>query len=125
MFPGGGNHAWVLLGIAALLTLVTILFTEVFHFEIPELTAKVLYGVATVLGVVYPAKSGWASLRQGRLTINALLVVAVAGAIYLNLWEEAAGLVVIFSLGDVLKRPKLRKAPLSGSVNALGKSTPP
>lgn len=90
------------LGIAGFLTLFTLLATEVVHFEIPETIVRVLYSVAALIGVLYPAKSGWIALRQKRLTINTLLVVAVVGAIYLNLWEEAAGLVVIFSLGDVL-----------------------
>jgi Cd2+/Zn2+-exporting ATPase len=50
-----------------------------------------------------PARSAYASLKRKRITINTLLVVGSAGAIWLGLWEEAASLVVIFSLGEVME----------------------
>jgi Zn2+/Cd2+-exporting ATPase len=44
-----------------------------------------------------------AALRARRLAFVQLLVVAVAGAVILGVIEEAAILVVIYSLGDVLE----------------------
>ncbi len=92
----------VLLLVAGFLTVFTFV-AEVAHIGLPETWARVLYGIAVAVGAIYPARNGWAALRQGRVNINTLLVVGAIGAIYLGLWEEAAGLVVIFSLGEVLE----------------------
>lgn len=106
----------VLLAIAGVITILT-LIAEWTHLGFPETTVKVFYGIAVIIGGIYPAKSGFAALRHGRLTINTLLIVGAIGAIYLGLWEEAAGLVVIFSLGDVLEAYAVDKA--RGSIQAL------
>lgn len=106
----------ILLLIASVITGLT-LTAELINLELPEVWVKVLYGFAAFTGAIYPAKSGWRALRQGSLTINALLVVGAIGAIYLDLWEEAAGLVVIFSLGEVLEAYAMDKA--RGSIRAL------
>ena len=82
-----------------------------------EVTEKFLYGAAALLGGIYPARKGWADLRRGLLTINSLLIAGALGAIYLDLWEEAAVLVVIFSLGDVLEAYAIDKA--RGSIRSL------
>lgn len=107
---------FVLLLFAGLLTTFTYL-TEVMHLGLSETLARIFYGIAAVVGAIYPAKSGLSALRQGRVTINMLLVVGALGAIYLDLWEEAAGLVVIFSLGEVLEAYAVDKA--RGSIRAL------
>lgn len=106
----------VLLAIAGAITILT-LIAEWTHLGLPETLAKAFYGIAVIMGGIYPAKSGFAALRHGRLTINTLLIVGAIGAIYLDLWEEAAGLVVIFSLGDVLEAYAVDKA--RGSIQAL------
>jgi len=106
----------VLLAIAGAITILT-LIAEWTHLGLSETLAKVLYGIAVIIGGIYPDKSGFAALRHGRLTINTLLIVGAIGAIYLGLWEEAAGLVVIFSLGDVLEAYAVDKA--RGSIQAL------
>ena len=62
-----------------------------------------IYIVAIVIGLYYPAISGFKSLLKFRLSLNILLVLATAGAIALNLWAEAAGLIFVFSLGEVLE----------------------
>ena len=104
----------ILLAISSVITILT-LVAEWTH--IPETWAKVLYGTAVIIGGIFPAKKGLSSLRHGRLTINTLLIVGAIGAIYLGLWEEAALLVVIFSLGEVLESYAVDKA--RGSIQAL------
>lgn len=106
----------ILLSISAVITVLT-LIAEWTHIGLPENWAKVLYGAAVIIGGIFPAKKGLSSLRRGRLTINTLLVVGTIGAIYLGLWEEAALLVVIFSLGEVLESYAVDKA--RGSIQAL------
>lgn len=106
----------ILLAISGVITILT-LIAEWTHIGLTETWAKVLYGTAVIVGGIFPAKKGLSSLKHGRLTINALLVVGAIGAIYLGLWEEAAMLVVIFSLGEVLESYAVDKA--RGSIQAL------
>lgn len=106
----------VLLALSAVITVLTII-AEWTHIGLPETWAKVLYGVAVIIGGIFPAKKGLSSLKHGRLTINTLLVVGAIGAIYLGLWKEASLLVVIFSLGEVLESYAVDKA--RGSIQAL------
>ena len=111
----------VFLAIAGAITILT-LIGEWTHLGLSENLAKTFYGIAVVVGGIFPAKAGFASLRHGRLTINTLLIVGAMGSIYLGLWEEAAGLIVIFSLGDVLEAYAVDKA--RGSIKALVELAP-
>ncbi|MDO8446133.1 MAG: cation-translocating P-type ATPase [Deltaproteobacteria bacterium] len=65
--------------------------------------AAFLYGAATVIGGYYPAKMGLTALKTLTPNIRTLMVAGALGAISLGLWEEAALLVLIYSLGDVLE----------------------
>ncbi len=111
----------ILLLIAGIITGLTLL-AEWTAWGLSESTAKILYGIAIALGGYYPVKSAWASLKRGSITLNALLVLATIGAIYLGLWEEAALLVVIFSLGEVMEAYAVDKA--RGAIRALVALTP-
>ncbi len=111
----------VLLLVAGILTAFT-LAAELVHLGLPEGWAKALYGIAVLVGGYYPARSGWASLKNRHITINTLLVVAAVGALFLGLWEEAALLVVIFSLGEVLEAYAVDKA--RGSIRKLVELAP-
>lgn len=66
-------------------------------------SAALLYGAATVIGGYYPAKMGLAALKTLTPNIRTLMVAGALGAVSLGLWEEAALLVLIYSLGDVLE----------------------
>ena len=110
----------VLLIISAMITAFT--FISKLSFGLPETWATALYGMAIVVGGIYPAKSGWNELRGGTLSINTLLIVAVLGAIYLGLLEEAAMLVVIFSLGELMESYAANKA--RDSIRALVELAP-
>ena len=68
-----------------------------------------IYIVAIIIGLYYPAINGARSLIRFSLNINALLVLATIGAISLGLWAEAAGLVFVFSLGEVLEAYAISK----------------
>lgn len=82
-----------------------ILFAFAFEhvFGISHRSASVLYGIATLIGGYYPAKMGLAALKTLRPNIRTLMVAGAIGAASLGLWEEAALLVLIYSLGDVLE----------------------
>ena len=85
--------------------------------------ALVLFWAALVTGGVFPTISGLRALRTGRLTISTLLIAAALGAIALGIIEEAALLVVVFSLGEVLEDYASDRA--RGAIRALMRLTPP
>lgn len=88
-----------------------------------EMLASGLYVATLLIGGFYPARSGLQALRTGRLTISTLLVAAAAGAVALGVFEEAALLVVVFSLGEVLEDYAADRA--RGAIRALMALTPP
>ena len=65
--------------------------------------AKVFAYFCVATGIIFPARTAFMLLRTRRVSINLLLVTAVAGAIPLGKVTEAACVVVIFSLGVVLE----------------------
>jgi len=83
----------------------------------PEPWLKTVFGLAILLGGYYPARNGWRALWDLSPNIQTLLVAAAFGAITLDLWEEAAVLVFIFSLGEILEAYAVNKA--RGSIRTL------
>jgi Zn2+/Cd2+-exporting ATPase len=88
----------------------------------PEGLATVLFLAAVATGAVFPLRSAWAGLRERTVGINTLLVAATAGALGLGLWGEAALLVVIFSLGEVLESFAVDRA--RGAIRGLVELAP-
>ncbi len=91
-------------------------------FGISHRSASFLYGIATLIGGYYPAKMGLTALRTLRPNIRTLMVAGAIGAIGLGLWEEAALLVLIYSLGDVLEAYASDR--VRGAVRALMELAP-
>ncbi len=81
------------------------------------LASTILYAIAVSAGGYYPARMGLAALRTFTLNIRTLMVSGAIGAIVLGLWEEAAILVFIYSLGDVLEAYAVDRA--RGALRAL------
>jgi len=86
----------------AVLLLPGLIFHEILHWEvlwieIPALLALVLAGAPVVW-------SGWRGLRINReFNIQALITIAVAGALVIGAWVEAGMVVVLFALGESLE----------------------
>ena len=55
-------------------------------------------------------KKGWLALRNGNLNINALMSIAVTGALALGQWPEAAMVMVLFALAEWLEAKSLDRA---------------
>ncbi|WP_225828640.1 heavy metal translocating P-type ATPase [Streptomyces naphthomycinicus] len=68
-----------------------------------ESTAEIIAYFCVAVGIVFPLRTAVMMLKAKRVSINVLLVVAVAGALALGKVTEAACVVVIFSLGVVLE----------------------
>jgi Cd2+/Zn2+-exporting ATPase len=79
--------------------------------------AHLLYVLAIVTGGYYPARAGLSAARSLSMNINTLLILAAVGAVGLDLWEEAAVLVFIYSLGNVLETFVVGKA--RGAIGSL------
>jgi Cd2+/Zn2+-exporting ATPase len=72
--------------------------------------AAALYVVATLAGAVYPARRAVTALRNRTVDINVLMVLAVAGALALGEWLEAASVVFLFALAQWLEVRTLERA---------------
>ena len=77
---------------------------------------------AIALGVGPIAKRGVAALRARALDINVLMLVAVAGAIVLGEWGEAASVVFLFALAQFLESRAMDRA--RGAIRALMELSP-
>lgn len=69
-----------------------------------------LFLAAVAAGVVFPAQRAFTALGRGSLDINALMVIAVAGAIIIGEWEEAAMVVFLFAVAQWLESRSVERA---------------
>ena len=69
-----------------------------------------LYLPAILIGGAPVARTGWQRARQGSLDMNALMTVAVMGAMAIGEWGEGASTVVLFSLAQLLEARSLERA---------------
>jgi Cd2+/Zn2+-exporting ATPase len=69
-----------------------------------------LFLAAVAAGVVFPARRAWTALGRGALDINALMVIAVVGAIVIGEWEEAAMVVFLFAVAQWLESRSVERA---------------
>jgi Cd2+/Zn2+-exporting ATPase len=75
--------------------------------------AIALYLPAILVGGAAVARRGWERARQRVLDMNALMTIAVAGAMAVGEWGEGAATVVLFSLAQLLEsrsRERARRA---------------
>jgi Cd2+/Zn2+-exporting ATPase len=90
-----------------------------------------LWLVAVPIGGVFVARRAVASIRARMLDMNVLMSLAVLGAIAIGAYEEAATVVVLFSLGQLLEaralertrrsiRDLMRLAPARARVRRAG-----
>jgi Cd2+/Zn2+-exporting ATPase len=55
-------------------------------------------------------KKGWIALRNGNLNINALMSIAVTGGLLIGQWPEAAMVMFLFALAEVIEAKSLDRA---------------
>jgi Cd2+/Zn2+-exporting ATPase len=72
--------------------------------------AAAAFTAATVIGAVFPARRALSAVRSRTLDINTLMVIAVAGALVLGDWLEAASVVFLFSVAQWLEVRTLERA---------------
>jgi len=70
----------------------------------------VLFGLSIALGVPPTLRRAWHAVRLRSLDINVLMLIAVAGAMLLGEWSEAASVVFLFGVARALEARTLEKA---------------
>ncbi|WP_309477028.1 heavy metal translocating P-type ATPase [Trinickia acidisoli] len=67
-------------------------------------------GFALALSGLGTYRKGWIAIRNGNLNINALMSIAVTGAMALRQWPEAAMVMVLFALAERIEAQSLDRA---------------
>ncbi|PHY87011.1 copper-translocating P-type ATPase (plasmid) [Enterobacter hormaechei] len=70
----------------------------------------VLALVAVFTGGLSTYKKGWIALKNRNLNMNALMSIAVTGAMLIGHWPEAAMVMVLFALAEVIEAKSLDRA---------------
>ncbi|WP_248295023.1 cation-translocating P-type ATPase [Paraburkholderia sp. UYCP14C] len=67
-------------------------------------------------------RKGWLALRNGNMNINALMSIAVTGAALLGQWPEAAMVMVLFTIAELIEAHSLDRA--RNAIEGLMRLTP-
>ena len=82
---------------------------EWFQIATPYLPAALALATVLFAGLgVY--RKGWIAVRNGNLNINALMSIAVTGAMLIGQWPEAAMVMVLFALAERIEAASLDRA---------------
>jgi Cd2+/Zn2+-exporting ATPase len=114
------RESWWPLIIAGVLALVSEA-TEWAELGAPYVPA-VLAVAAVVLGGLGTYRKGWIAIRNLTLNINALMSIAVTGAMLIGQWPEAAMVVVLFALAERIEAASLDRA--RNAIRGLMAMTP-
>lgn len=95
--------------------LVVAVGAEVVHLAFPDtlpwhVAGMAVAAVAIALSGLSVFKKGLSALRAGQLNINALMSVAVIGAFLIGQWPEAAMVMVLYSLAELIEARSVERA---------------
>ncbi len=88
----------------------------------PELVQALLLAGAALTSGLTVARRAWISLRHRTLDINVLMLIAVVGALAIGEWFEAATVMFLFALAQLLEARSMARA--RGAIRALMDLTP-
>jgi Zn2+/Cd2+-exporting ATPase len=93
---------------------LAVLAESVSYFAPDALPWKVLgiavAAIAIGLAGLDTYKKGWFALRNGKLNINALMTVAVTGALLLGQWPEAAMVMALYAIAELIEAKAVDRA---------------
>ncbi|OIN47593.1 copper-translocating P-type ATPase [Pseudomonas azotoformans] len=117
--PPAKKHWWplALSGIGAL-------GAEVLHFTnaAPTWVIAIVALVSILSGGLTTYKKGWIALKNLNLNINALMSIAVTGAILIGQWPEAAMVMFLFTVAELIEAKSLDRA--RNAISGLMQMTP-
>ncbi|MFK0313069.1 heavy metal translocating P-type ATPase [Pseudomonas sp. NPDC090233] len=103
---------------------VAAIAAEIVHFSAlaPEWVVAAL-ALAAILGCgLGTYKKGWIALKNRNLNINALMSIAVTGAVLIGQWPEAAMVMVLFTIAELIEARSLDRA--RNAISGLMQLTP-
>ena len=112
------KNTWARVGASAFLLVLGLVLEH--GFAAPDGVVKTALGASLFLGGGRFALAGFSALRARVLGTNLLMALAAIGALFIGHWEEAATVVVLYTLGEALEgaaMDKTRRA-LSGLISA-------
>lgn len=97
---------------------------EVIHFTdaAPNWVVAIIALVAILSGGLTTYKKGWIALKHLNLNINALMSIAVTGAVLIGQWPEAAMVMVLFTVAELIEAKSLDRA--RNAIGGLMQLTP-
>ena len=101
---------------------------ELVHFFAPDTTPWKLVGMGVAAGAIALSgllifRKGLAALFRGQLNINALMSVAVIGAFLIGQWPEAAMVMALYSLAELIEARSVERA--RNAISGLLALSPP
>lgn len=79
-------------------------------WDAPRAVPAVLALICIALSGLTTYKKGWISIRHLNLNINALMSIAVTGALLLGQWPEAAMVMFLFAVSELIEARSLGRA---------------
>ncbi|UST63851.1 heavy metal translocating P-type ATPase [Pseudomonas moraviensis] len=103
---------------------LTALGAEVIHFTsaAPDWVVAIVALVSILSGGLGTYKKGWIALKNLNLNINALMSIAVTGAILIGQWPEAAMVMFLFTVAELIEARSLDRA--RNAISGLMQMTP-
>jgi len=103
---------------------VTALGAEVIHFTsaAPDWVVAIVALVSILSGGLGTYKKGWIALKNRNLNINALMSIAVTGAVLIGQWPEAAMVMFLFTVAELIEARSLDRA--RNAISGLMQMTP-
>lgn len=103
---------------------VAALASEVIHFAqlAPNWVVALVALVAILSGGLSTYKRGWIALKNFNLNINALMSIAVTGAVLIGQWPEAAMVMFLFTVAELIEAKSLDRA--RNAIGGLMQLTP-
>ncbi|MEH6353884.1 heavy metal translocating P-type ATPase [Pseudomonas sp. 3JA] len=91
---------------------VTALGAELIHFTnaAPNWVVALVALVSILSGGLGTYKKGWIALKNRNLNINALMSIAVTGAVLIGQWPEAAMVMFLFTVAELIEAKSLDRA---------------
>ncbi|WNW12953.1 heavy metal translocating P-type ATPase [Pseudomonas sp. DTU_2021_1001937_2_SI_NGA_ILE_001] len=113
------KSGWKLLTLSGL----TALGAELVHFSAgPEWLVAALALLSILSCGLGTYKKGWIALRNRNLNINALMSIAVTGAVLIGQWPEAAMVMFLFTVAELIEARSLDRA--RNAIGGLMQLTP-
>ena len=107
--PAISRKAWLLLGVSG----VTAISAEIIAWTLGDTRSWIVLALALVsiaTGGIETLKKGWVAVRTFTLNINFLMTVAVIGAMAIGEWPEAAIVIFLFAIAELIESLSIERA---------------